>query len=200
LLPFISNGYSSQLWAKRNGIDTVTASDINSPDIVEKIRSTRPDLVVSISMNQIVKKQILELPTRGCINVHCAALPRYAGMSPYVWALANNETCSAATIHYMEEGLDEGDIIAQEMVPVVKGDSAFALFHRCCLKARDLLVKVVDDIEAGRASGRPQDLSAKTYFSWPSKQCIRALRGNGYRLAKLSDFARAVFKQNPRGR
>jgi len=60
------------------------------------------------------------MPPKRCINVHCAPLPRYGGMSPYVWALANNEDHSAATIHYMEEGLDVGDIIVQEKIDVVK--------------------------------------------------------------------------------
>jgi methionyl-tRNA formyltransferase len=116
-------------------------------------------------------------------------------MSPYVWALANNEDYSATTIHYMEEGLDEGDIIVQEKVDVVKGDSAFSLFYRCCLRARALLPKVVDEIEAGTATCYEQDLSKKTYFSWPTKECVKQLHANGYSLAKVMDFVRAIFKQ-----
>lgn len=182
LLPFIPNHYSSFLWAKRNGMDYVIAPNVNATEVVEGIKSVKPDLIISVSMNQIVKKQILEMPPQRCINVHCAPLPKYAGMSPYVWALANNEDHSAATIHYMEKGLDEGDIIIQEKVNVVKNDSAFALFYRCCLQARELLVKVVDEIEAGTVTGYEQDLPQKTYFSWPTKQCIKSLRKNGYQL------------------
>ena len=138
------------------------------------------------------------MPHKRCINVHCAPLPRYGGMSPYVWALAHNEDHSAATIHYMEEGLDTGDIIVQEKVNVVKNDSAFSLFYRCCLRACELLIKVVDEIEAGTVTSYKQDLSQKTYFSWPTKQCVKNLRKNGYRLAKITDFTRALFNQAPR--
>lgn len=198
LLPFIPNRYSSYLWAQRNGMDCIDALDVNAPEVVEQIKAIRPDLIVSASMNQIVKKEILKVPPKRCINVHCAPLPRYGGMSPYVWALANNENHSAATIHYMEEELDEGDIIIQEKVNVVKNDSAFALFYRCCLRARELLVKVVDEIEAGTVTSYEQDLSQKTYFSWPTKQCVKNLRKNGYRLAKITDFTRALFNQAPR--
>ena len=138
------------------------------------------------------------MPPKRCINVHCAPLPRYGGMSPYVWALANNEDHSATTIHYMEEGLDVGDIIVQEKIGVVKNDSAFALFYRCCLKAGEFLIKVVDDIETGTVTSYEQDLSKKTYFSWPTKQCVKDLHKNGYRLAKIADFTKAIFNQTPR--
>lgn len=198
LLLFIPNHYSSYLWAKRNNMNYISAADVNNENIVQQIRSVKPDLIISVSMNQIIKKQILEMPCKGCINVHCAPLPRYGGMSPYVRALANNEDHSAATIHYMDEGLDTGNIIVQEKVNVVKNDSAFALFHRCCLRAGELLVKVVDEIEAGTVTSYEQDLSQKTYFSWPTKECIKNLRKNGYRLAKITDFTRALFNQAPR--
>lgn len=197
-LPFIPNYYSSRLWIRRNGIDSIGAADVNAPEIVQQIRTVNPDLIVSVSMNQIVKKDILKMPPNRCINVHCAPLPRYGGMSPYIWALANNEDYSAVTIHYMDEGLDTGDIIVQENVKVAKNDSAFALFHRCCLRAGELLVKVVDEIEACTVTSYEQDLSQKTYFSWPTKECVKNLRKNGYRLAKISDFTRALFNQAPR--
>jgi len=200
LLPFIPNHYSSRLYVQRNNINSVDAPNVNAAEIVEQIKAIEPELIVSVSMNQIVKKEILEMPPRRCINVHCAPLPRYGGMSPYVWALANNEDHSAATIHYMEEGLDEGDIIVQNKMSVVKNDSAFALFYRCCLEASKLLIKVVNDIEVGTVTSHEQDLSKKTYFSWPTRECVKQLHKNGYRLARTADFVKAVFKQEPRVR
>lgn len=197
-LPFIKNNYSSFLWAKKNNMNCLITPNVNSDDVLNKLKEINPDLIVSVSMNQIIKKEILSMPPKRCINVHCAPLPKYAGMSPYVWALANNEDHSAATIHYMEEGLDEGNIIVQDKVPVVKNDSAFSLFYRCCLCAGRHLIKVVDEIEVGTVKCYQQDLTQKTYFSWPTKQCIMNLRSNGYRLARIKDFALAIFKQKPR--
>jgi folate-dependent phosphoribosylglycinamide formyltransferase PurN len=198
LLPFIPNFYSSHLWARRNNIKIMISANVNEKQTVEQIRAAHPDLIVSVSMNQIVKKEILDLPQKRGINVHCAPLPRYGGMSPYVWALANNEDHSAATIHYMDEGFDTGDIIVQEKVNVVKNDSSFALFYRCCQRAGELLNKVVDEIEAETAGSYKQDLSQKTYFSWPTKECVKDLRKNGYRLAKITDFTCAIFNHKPR--
>lgn len=193
MLPFIPNKHSSFLWVKTNGLDYVNASDVNSPDIVEKIKSCKPDLIVSVSMNQVVKEKVLSMPPKRCINVHCAPLPRYSGMSPYVWALANNEDHSAVTIHYMERGLDEGDIIVQENIGVVKNDSAFALFDRCCSRAAELLPEVIEAIKNDTVGSYEQDLSKKTYFSWPTKECVAQLHKNGYRLARLTDFTKKIF-------
>lgn len=115
-----------------------------------------------------------------------------------MWALANNEPYSAATIHFMEEGLDEGDIIIQENVPIQKNDSAFALFYRCCKTAADQLMRVANDFENDDVSAVPQDLSQKTYFSWPNKDSIRHLRANGFRLATVNDLWLAIVKQETR--
>lgn len=198
LIPLIPNRYSSYLWAKSNNIPYIRASNINDQQTVSRIKAANPDLIVSVSMNQIVKKHILAVPQQGCINVHCAPLPRYGGMSPYVWVLANNEDTFAVTIHYMDEGLDTGDIIVQEKVNILKQDSAFSLFFRSCLLASTLLIKVVGDIENNEVTSYPQDLTAKTYFSWPTKKCVTDLRNNGYTLARLSDFTHAIFRNSPR--
>ena len=98
----------------------------------------------------------------------------------------------------MEEGLDEGDIIVQEKECVLKGDSAFSLFYRCCLRAGKLLPEVVDEIEDGTVTSYGQDLTKKSYFSWPSRECVGALRKNGYSLAKIADFTSAILLQKPR--
>ena len=195
-LPFIQNRYSSALWAQKNNIACVRTDDVNSPQIVKQIQSAACDLVISVSMNQIVREKVLNMPAKGCINVHCAPLPRYGGLSPYVWVLANNEDHSAVTIHYMQEGLDEGDIIVQEKVGVARNDSAFALFYRCCLRAAELLPEVVNKIEQGTVISVKQNLAQRTYFSWPDRQCVKKLHENGYCLARTVDFVRAIFKQN----
>lgn len=200
LLPFIPNHYSFYLWAKQNNVNYLFTANINNEDVVQQIESVSPDLIIALNMNQILKKQILEVPPKGCINVHCGPLPRYAGISPYVWVLAHNEDYSATTIQYIEEGIDTGDIIVQERVNVVKSDSAFGLFYRCSLLASKLLIKVVDEIEADTVTSYKQDLSKQTYFSWPTKECVKQLHENGYCLAKISDFVKAIAKQEPRAR
>lgn len=197
-LPFTTNNYSSYLWARKNNIKSAVSANINIEETVTPIKEINPDLITSVSMNQVVKKEIIRLPPKGCINVHCASLPRYGGMNPYGWALANNEDHSAATIHYMYEGLDTDDIIVQEKVNVVENDSAVAFFYRCCLLASELLIKVVDEIGVGTVRSYRKDLSKKAYFSWPTRECVKNLCKNGYRLAKIGDFACAILKHKSR--
>ncbi|MBN1492201.1 MAG: hypothetical protein JXA69_19975 [Phycisphaerae bacterium] len=190
---------STWLWATRNEVPVFRSADINAPAFVEKVRGLDPELTVSVSMNQIVKEALRSVPRFGSINVHNAPLPRYAGMSPYVWALANGEDHSAATIHYIEEGLDVGDILVQEKVPVRPRESSFNLFWRCCVVAGWLLCDTVDSIEAGTQTAYPQDLSKQSYFSWPTKEAVRQLRLRGHRLARIGDFGRALCGGRPRG-
>jgi methionyl-tRNA formyltransferase len=198
MLRFVPNHYSFYTWAKRNNKNYVFSANINGESVIQQVKSAVPDLILALNMNQIIKKQLLEMAPKGCLNIHCGPLPRYSGISPYVWVLAHNEAYTATTIQYVGEGLDEGDIIVQEKVNVVKNESAFALFYRCSLLASKLLVKVVDEIEAGTVTSYEQDLARKTYFSWPTKECIEQLRKNGYCLAKIMDFVQAVSKQEPR--
>lgn len=194
IFPFIPNNYSSFLWAKRKGMNLITTDNINQKDIVNKIRGLEPDLIVSVSMNQIVKQELLSIPKKRSINVHCAPLPKYRGMSPYVWVLANGEKSNAATIHYMEKGLDEGDIIEQISVPIRKNDSAFDLFKRCCSVAGVSLLSCVHKIDNGNVTSFIQDTSQISYFSWPDKNSIKALKKNGYKLITLQDIFYTIFK------
>lgn len=194
LLPFINNKYSSYLWVRREKIPFLISKNINEKVIIEKIKSTDPDIIISVSMNQIVGEEILNASTFRPINVHCAPLPRYRGMSPYVWALANNEKKSAATIHYMEKGLDEGDIVEQIFVPVEQGDSAFALFNRCCIEASKILPETVNKIISKKLEAKKQDESKISYYSWPDKKSIKSLKSNGFYLFKVSDFWKAISK------
>ena len=198
VFPKILCGCSTFLWVKRNKLKFITTDDVNSYVCTNTIKAANPELIVSVSMNQVIKKEILNLPVNRSINVHCAPLPEYGVMSPYIWGLANNESYSAATIHYMDEGLNTGDIIVQEKISVLAEDSAFCLFHRCCNAVSELLLETVKKIQNGSVESYPQDLSKKSYFSWPTKQCIVSLRRNGYSLVKIRDFYLAILTQKSR--
>ena len=198
MFPFIRNTYSIRLWAHRNNIPTMVTADINDPKDVVRIEAFTPDLIVAVGVNQILKKRILEMPPKGCLNIHASDLPRYAGISPYVWVLADNEAQCGITLHFMKETFDTGDIIVQEMIPIRPNDSAFALHYRCCLRQAELVLDVVSAIGAGTVTAYPQDASQRSYFSWPTKECVARLRKNGFRLAKTADFLYAIFKHGPR--
>ena len=91
--------------------------DVNSPEFLKHISASKTDVVLCISYPMILKKAILNLPPLGCINMHPAYLPEEKGCFPTIWAILKDKKRTGYTIHYMDEGIDTGDIIAQVEVP-----------------------------------------------------------------------------------
>ena len=103
---------------KQNISFKIVTTSINSKVNIEKIEQLDVDLIISLSCNQIFKQRLLETPKKGCINLHCSALPRYRGLMPSFWTIFHEETVSAATVFYIDSGIDTGPIIVQDMVDI----------------------------------------------------------------------------------
>jgi UDP-4-amino-4-deoxy-L-arabinose formyltransferase/UDP-glucuronic acid dehydrogenase (UDP-4-keto-hexauronic acid decarboxylating) len=132
--------------AAARGIPVYAPEDINHPIWVGKIKALEPDIIFSFYYRQMVKPVILDIPPRGCINLHGSLLPRYRGRCPANWVLINGEKETGVTLHYMTPRPDDGDIVAQAKVPIDKDDTALALFGKMTLAATRLL----DEIRARR--------------------------------------------------
>jgi len=100
---------------------------LNSPEFVEVIRKTSPDYVISGYYARIFKKAILTLPPKGCINIHPTGLPRFRGLSPYFTHLLHGDDRQYITMHWLDPGVDTGDIIAQASVEVRPDDTGFTV-------------------------------------------------------------------------
>ena len=87
---------------------------INHISSLEVLKEMKPDLLISIAGNEIFKKEIINLPTKGCINLHTALLPKYRGLMPAFWVLKNNEEYTGVSVFFIDEDIDSGDIIYQE--------------------------------------------------------------------------------------
>lgn len=149
--------------ADRHGIPYLT-SDINLPENLTKIRGLAPDFLLSFYYRNMIRTQILALPTRGALNLHGSLLPKYRGRVPVNWAVINGETESGATLHYMVAKPDAGDIVDQEKVPILLTDTAHDLF----IKVTDAAVTVISRawplLCAGTAPRIPMNLSAGSYY------------------------------------
>ncbi len=178
-LPFITPR-SVQTVASRYKVKFGPVADINSRSFLEKLEEIKPDIILNVS-NQIYKKEILEIPSKGCINQHYALLPRYGGMYPFFWALLNGEKEIGVTIHYMNEQIDAGDIIRQESIPVKSGITAMGLWNECNDLAIDLTLAALDDIEHDRVQARPMS-GEKSYFSFPEKKDMTTFRKKGLKV------------------
>lgn len=174
--------YSVRGAARRHRVPVERVPQVNAAGFVQGLRARGVELIVSIACPQILRRPLLEAPARGCINIHGALLPRYQGLFPSFWVLAKGERETGVTIHYLNEHVDQGDILMQQAVPIRDDDT----MHRLVLRSkvdvgRKLLVEAVEQIERGDARGLPMDLSKASYFSYPDAAAVREFRTRGRR-------------------
>ncbi len=146
------------------GIAALTPADPNAADVVARIAACRPDFLFSFYYRLLLKAPLLALPAGGALNMHGSLLPRYRGRAPVNWALIHGETRTGATLHYMTERPDAGDIVAQSPVPVLPDDTAREVFDKVTLAAEIVLDGALPALIAGTAPRWPQDPGQATYF------------------------------------
>lgn len=138
--------------------------DINHPLWVNRIRDMRPDVIFSFFYRRMIKKPILDIPAKGCINLHGSLLPKYRGRVPLNWVVIAGETASGVTLHYMTEKPDNGDVIAQRRFAISENDTAKNVHEMAASEAGILLREALPQIIAGTNPRTPQDDSQATYF------------------------------------
>lgn len=148
--------------ANRHGIPCLT-TDINLPENRERVQQIAPDFLLSFYYRNMIKPQVLELARRGALNLHGSWLPRYRGRVPVNWAVINGETETGATLHYMVEKPDAGDIVDREKVTIEFTDTAFDVFNKVTAAAVTVIGRAWPQLVAGTASRIPMDLTAGNY-------------------------------------
>ena len=139
------------------GIPFLVHRDINSQDFMAQIKQYACDLFVSMSFNQIFRKKMIETPPLGTINCHAGKLPFYRGRNILNWALINDEKEFGITVHYVDEGIDTGDIIKQQCFSITDKDDYSTLLERAYQGCADLLVQTIQDLLEGVAQRTPQN-------------------------------------------
>lgn len=138
---------------------------VREPEFVEILRSLKPDVMVVAAFGQIISKEILEMPKYGCINVHASLLPAYRGAAPIQWAVINGEKESGVTIMQMDEGIDTGDMIEKVVVPIAEDETGGSLFEKLSQAGAKLCVKVLKDLEEGKAVREKQPEESTTPYA-----------------------------------
>ena len=150
--------------AALHGIPVITPDNPNALEVVEQIRALQPDFFFSFYYREMLKRELLEVPKRGALNMHGSLLPKYRGRVPVNWAIIHGETETGATLHYMTEKPDNGDIVAQQAVPILPNDTALQVFQKVTVAAEIALNDVLPALLAGKARAVKQDLSNGAYF------------------------------------
>jgi methionyl-tRNA formyltransferase len=155
---------SVQNLAEMHGIPTITPDNPNLPEVVEQISALQPDFYFSFYYREMLKAPLLAIPKRGALNMHGSLLPKYRGRVPVNWAIIRGETETGATLHYMTEKPDNGDIVAQQAVPILPNDTAYEVFQKVTVAAEMALNIILPALLAGKAIATKQDLSKGAYF------------------------------------
>jgi methionyl-tRNA formyltransferase len=150
--------------ARLHGIPTITPADPNMPDVVTQIAATKPDFLFSFYYRLMLKPALLALGAGGALNMHGSLLPKYRGRVPVNWAVINGESETGATLHYMVEKPDAGDIVDQQAVPILPDDTAFDVFNKVTIAAEIALHRCLPALVARTAPRKPQDLARGSYF------------------------------------
>lgn len=150
--------------AALHGIAVIQPDNPNAPEVIEQIKALQPDFFFSFYYREMLKAPLLALPKAGALNMHGSLLPKYRGRVPVNWAIIKGETETGATLHYMTEKPDNGDIVAQQAVPILPDDTALQVFQKVTVAAEMALNQVLPELLAGRAPRVKQDLTKGAYF------------------------------------
>lgn len=137
---------------------------------IEVLESLKPDLIVVVAFGQILSKEILDLPPKGCVNVHASLLPKYRGAGPLYWPVINGEKTTGVTTMYMNEGLDTGDMILKKEIPIQEQDTAGSIHDKLSILGAEVLKETIDLIQIDRAPRQEQNHDEASYAPMLSKE------------------------------
>jgi methionyl-tRNA formyltransferase len=131
--------------------------------IVEELRAFQADVAVVVAYGQILPKSVLEVPRLACLNIHASLLPRHRGASPIQAAIREGDAETGVTIMFMDEGLDTGDILLMDAMPILPTDTGGTLHDRLALAAPATLERALDLLATGQPPRTPQDHARATH-------------------------------------
>lgn len=152
-----------QLEAEERGIEVRTPESLKSEDVQSAFEALELDAAVVAAYGRLLPKAILEAPRLGCLNVHASLLPRWRGAAPIQRALMCGDDETGVTIMRMNEGLDTGDIVLQERVPITADADAGELHDALAELGGKLIVTALEGLDAGEIEPRAQDDARATY-------------------------------------
>ena len=146
------------------GLPWIAPPGPNDDEVVRHIAALAPDWLFSFYYRQMLKAPLLSLAPRGALNMHGSLLPHYRGRAPVNWAVLHGERRTGATLHYMSDKPDAGDIVAQQAVPILPDDTAKDVADKVAVAAEICLDAVLPALIAGTAPRMRNDIARGSYF------------------------------------
>lgn len=150
--------------ARARGVPVKLVGSLDAPSDEAVIRAAEPDFLFSFYFRKMIPARILSIPERGALNMHGSLLPAFRGRSPVNWAILKGAHATGASLHFMTEKPDAGDLVDQEQVPIGPDDEALTVARRVTEAAVTVLARSWPKLKSGAAPRFPLDLSKGSYF------------------------------------
>ena len=145
------------------GIPVFQPENFREDAVVEELAALQPDVCAVVAYGRILPQRVLDIPGKGCINIHASVLPQYRGSAPYQWAVLDGLKETGVSAQYMALKMDAGDIIGVAKTPIGENETAGELLDRLAVLGADLLSETLKKVECGEALAMPQDESQVTF-------------------------------------
>ncbi len=176
-----ATGTSVKAVARKYGVETTEATDVNSEGFLRRLRDLGVEFIISISGSQFYGKALRTQTTRGIVNCHGALLPKYRGLMPSFWTLANGESVGGVTVHFVDEKLDNGPILVQRRYRIHPHDTLEGIMARSKDLAAEAILEGVRLVESGDYELMENKEDEATHFSMPTREDVKRFRANGHR-------------------
>ena len=148
------------------GIPVYECGDVGHPEVVDRLAEMALDVACVACWHRVIPQSALDIPQHGFLNVHPSLLPAYRGPQPLFWQFRAGETCTGVTVHWMDTGMDTGDIAAQRKIRFADGIRAAEAEARCASAGGDLLAETLIALAHGKTERKPQH--GGSYFPAPT--------------------------------
>ncbi len=144
-------------FAQAANLPVFQPNTLKDPQAVSFLQDLKPDLIVVAAFGQILRRNVLDMPRQGCINIHASLLPRWRGASPVTAAILAGDAETGITLMQMDPGLDTGPIIRQRAMPITPQHTGQSLTAELSFMGADLLIETLPDWLDGKITPQPQD-------------------------------------------
>ena len=156
--------------AQELNIPVIQPQKLREPEAMQQLQDWQPDLIVVAAFGQILRKDVLELPQFGCINVHASLLPRWRGAAPINAAVLAGDEETGVTIMKMDVGLDTGPMLSKRSIRIKPDDTAGSLFEALSTLGAELLIETLPAYLDGSITPQPQPEEGATYAPMLKKE------------------------------
>ena len=140
-----------------NNLPVFQPEHFREDETVEELKALQPDVIAVVAYGRILPQRVLDIPAKGCVNIHASILPQYRGSAPYQWAVLDGLKETGVTAQHMVLKMDAGDVIDVAKTPIAPDETAGQLLDRLAVLGADLLSRVLTRFENGDVTGVPQN-------------------------------------------